>query len=130
MKSGPRGVSRYPLNQDKAEAGTVIHESLHFFQDISYYKLGINSNEGTTEYFTRLLCDKHKITRRQKYQKQYECIETLVRVCGKDKLAGAYFQGHISALQMAVDAAKGQGTYQLWISLMNQSDFEKANKLL
>ena len=118
------------INQDKAEAGTVIHESLHFFQDISYYKLGINSNEGTTEYFTRLVCGKHEITRSKKYQKQYECIENLVRICGKDKLAQAYFQGDIFALEMTVDATKGQGTYQQWISLMNQSDFEKANKLL
>jgi hypothetical protein len=55
------------INQDKAEAGTVIHESLHFFQDISYYKLDININEGTTEYFTHLICESNRITRRQKY---------------------------------------------------------------
>lgn len=29
--------SRIYINQETAEAGTVIHESIHFFQDISYY---------------------------------------------------------------------------------------------
>jgi hypothetical protein len=45
-------------------------------------------------------------------------------------LAGAYFQGNISALQLAVDGSKGQGTFSQWVSLMNEKKFETANQLL
>lgn len=81
-------------------------------------------------YFTRLICDSNQIMRRQKYHLQYECLQKLVEVCGKDRLAGAYFQGNILALQLAVDGTKGQGTFWQWISLMNENLFETATKLL
>ncbi|MGB0385801.1 MAG: hypothetical protein ACPGWR_13355 [Ardenticatenaceae bacterium] len=119
------------INLDKAGAGTVIHESLHLFQEISYLKdLDVNINEGTTEYFTRLICAKHQITRRPKYPVQHECIKKLVAVCGEDKLAEAYFYGHLSVLESAVDAKKHKGTFQMWIELMKETRFEDANKLL
>lgn len=119
------------INQEKAEAGTVIHESLHLFQEHSYAKrVGPDSNEGTTEYFTRLICDKHQITRSPKYAVQYECIKILVALCGEDKLAGAYFQGSISALESAVDAKKGKGTFQMWLEFMKRRNFKRANNLL
>jgi hypothetical protein len=122
---------RIYINKYTAEAGTVIHESIHFFQDISYYdKVRSNANEGTTEYFTRLICDEHQITRSQKYPLQYECIKKLVLICSEDKLAEAYFQGNIYALERVVDASKGQGTFQMWIYSMDDGDFDNANFIL
>ena len=119
------------INRETAEAGTVIHESLHLFQEYSYAeRVRVDANEGTTEYFTRLICAEHQIRRSQKYSAQYECIKKLVAVCGEDKLAGAYFQGHILALEMAVDASKGDGTFQMWTEFMDSREFSKANRLL
>jgi hypothetical protein len=71
------------INQNKAHASTVIHEAVHLFQDRRYgYELDINKHCGTTEYFTRLLCDSHlQLTRHPKYPKQSECIEKLLRAC-------------------------------------------------
>jgi hypothetical protein len=119
------------INQETAEAGTVIHESIHLFQEVSYAsRVDIDANEGTTEYFTRLICAEHQIRRRQKYPRQYECIKKLVSVCGEDKLAAAYFRGNILALEMAVDASKGDGTFQMWTEFMDSREFSKANRLL
>lgn len=119
------------INPEKAEAGTVIHESLHLFQEVSYAKrVDIDVNEGTTEYFTRLICAQHQIKRSQKYPLQYESIKKLVTVCGEEKLAAAYFQGNILALEMTVDARKGDGTFHLWTEFIKRQEFSKANKLL
>ena len=119
------------INQNRGHAGTVIHEAIHLFQNSSYGKeLGLHINEGTTEYFTRLICHQHQITRYPKYSSQYECIKKLVLLSEEDKLAEAYFQGNIEALQLAVDARKGPGTFQHWSYLMNKERFKDANKLL
>lgn len=119
------------INQDRAHAGTLIHEAVHLFQDRKYGReLGRHINEGTTEYFTRLLCDHHQLTRHPKYPRQYECIKNVVRVCGQDKLAEAYFLGNISALERALDATKGHRTFWKWKDLMEKKKFDAANKLL
>ena len=118
---GFQDTSEIYINQDKAGAGTVIHESIPLFQEHRYARrVGPDANEGipiqrsrTTEYFTRLICDQHQIMRRQKYLVQYECIKKLVLVCGEDKLAQAYFQGHMLALASTVDASKRPGTFQI-----------------
>ena len=46
------------------------------------------------------------------YKKSLESIEKLVQVSSQDLLAGAYFQGQISALESAIDA-KGQGSLRV-----------------
>lgn len=128
---GFQSRSEIYINQEKAEAGTVIHESIHFFQDTNYLKiLRANINEGTTEYFTRLICNEHQIMRSEKYPAQYECIKKLVAVCGEDKLAEAYFHGNISALEMAVNTSQGSAIFQRWINFMKQDKFGEANELL
>ncbi|MGB0384704.1 MAG: hypothetical protein ACPGWR_07765 [Ardenticatenaceae bacterium] len=129
--SGYLFMRKIYINQDKAHAGTVIHEAVHLFQEARYAKeLGRNINEGTTEYFTRLLCDSHQLTRHPKYRLQYECIEQLVNLCGQEKLAEAYFLGNISVLERVVDATKGQRTFMKWKKLMEDRDFKEANQLL
>jgi len=129
--NGYLSMRKIYINQDRAHAGTLIHEAVHLFQDRRYAKeLGFNKHCGTTEYFTRLLCDSQQLIRHPKYPAQYECLENLVRACGQEKLAEAYFQGNISALERVVDATKGQRTFRKWKVFMNNDKFEEAKELL
>lgn len=61
---------------------------------------------------------------------QYECIKKLVAICGEDKLAEAYFHGHISPLQSALDASKGHRFFDVWVGLMKENKIQDANNLL
>ena len=118
------------IHQERGEAGTAIHESIHLFSNDSYKsKVGFNANEGTTEYFTRLICTEQKIKRGKFYPNQHKSIEKLVGASSKDKLAGAYFQGKVADLQTAIDA-KGKNTFSNWISYMKKGKYADANALL
>ncbi|MFB2877384.1 DUF4157 domain-containing protein [Floridanema aerugineum] len=118
------------IHQERGEAGTAIHESIHLFSNDSYKsKVGFNANEGTTEYFTRLICTEQKIKRGKFYTDQHKSIEKLVGASSKDKLAGAYFQGKVAELQTALDA-KGKDTFSNWISFMKKGKYADANALL
>lgn len=125
-------TSNIYLHQKRVMAATVIHECIHLFQDLSYASLvGDHVNEGSTEYFTRLICNEQKIPMRvsNTYKKSLESIEKLVQASSQDLLSGAYFQGQISALESAIDA-KGKGTFLMWLRLMKRGQYRNANTYL
>lgn len=125
-------TSNIYLHQERVVAGTVIHECLHLFQDLSYAStVGENVNEGSTEYFTKLICYEQKIPLQvsKAYQKSVRSIEKLVQASSEDLLAGAYFQGQIFALETAIDA-EGKGIFLRWLRLMKQGQYRNANALL
>jgi hypothetical protein len=119
------------IHQDRGEAGTAIHESIHLFADTSYMAtLGFNANEGTTEYFTRMICTEQNITRGSFYVSNRQSIEALVAATSQELVAKAYFNGAIAALRTTVDASKGAGTFSTWTSHMQAGNYGAANGVL
>ncbi len=92
--------------------------------------LRVNDNQGGETLRSLHPIEFLDMDQHPKYPQQYECIEKLVRACGQDKLAEAYFLGNISALERAVDATKGHRTFWKWKDLMEKKKFDAANKLL
>lgn len=135
------------IEQNSGNPGTLIHEGIHKYSEGSYLStLGFNANEGTTEYFTRIICKDLGVTRGN-YETQFKIIETLVNnVASKDIVASAYFDGDIDALKSAFMKYRkgqkffiarwftGESTYaQDWnsfVSHMKAGDYAKARKLI
>jgi hypothetical protein len=118
------------VHQDRGETGTAIHESIHLFGSDSYRdKLGFNANEGTTEYFTRMVCAEQKIARGSFYVSERKSIEKLVTVTTKETLAAAFFQGKVDDLEKAVEG-KAKGTFAKWVGFMQGKKYSDADALL
>ena len=90
------------IEQNSGNPGTMIHEGMHKYSHENYLgTLGFNMNEGTTEYFTRIICKDQGIDRGN-YETQKKLIDTLVtNVTNRDTLAAAYFDGAIAGLKSA-----------------------------
>lgn len=118
------------IHQGRGETGTAIHESIHFFCEDSYRDtVGFHANEGTTEYFARMICSEQKITRGDFYVSERKSVEKLVTVTTKEKLAAAYFQGKVDDLKKAVEG-KGKDTFAKWVGFMNGAKYSDADALL
>jgi hypothetical protein len=126
-----QGDGEIHIHEDRGEAGTAIHESMHLFADESFLsKLGFNANEGATEFFTRMICEAQKITRGSFYKKQRKAVDKLVAATSKTSLADAYFKGSIDGLKTAVDGAKEEGTFDKWKGYMKRGKYIEANNLM
>lgn len=90
------------IEQNSGNAGTMLHEGMHKYSHDDYLStLGFNMNEGTTEYFTRIICKDLSIDRGN-YETQYKLIDTLAtKVTTRDVVAAAYFDGAIDGLKSA-----------------------------
>ena len=122
------------LHVGRGEPGTAIHESMHLFTDPSYLpEMGFNINEGTTEFFTRLLCDRVGVRRGNGYYKQQrrvmeEVVEALPQ--GHNVLASAYFDGNISRLREAMNQGEGnEQRFETWKAHMNAGNWRSARAL-
>lgn len=125
------------VNEERGEAATTIHESIHLFQDDKYLnKVGFNVNEGTTEFFTKKLCAEQSpaIPRGDFYPDQYKSVKKLIEyIGGPDLVAAAYFSAKLAELEAAVDkkaGASGAGTFTKWVGYMKQSKYAEADALL
>jgi hypothetical protein len=118
------------VHQDRGQAGTTIHEAIHLFSDDSYRAtVGYHANEGTSEYFARMIYDEQKIKHANYYADEYKSIQKLVKVTTKETLAAAYFQGKVDALETAVEG-KAKGTFAKWVGFMNGAKYSDADALL
>jgi hypothetical protein len=126
-----QGDGEIHIHEDRGEAGTAIHESMHLFADDSFLsKLGFNVNEGATEFFTRMICKAQKIKRGSFYKKQRKAVDRLVAVTSKTSLADAYFKGNVDGLKTAVDGAKEEGTFDKWKGFMKRGYIIEASDLM
>jgi hypothetical protein len=118
------------IHEERGETGTAIHESMHLYANDSYVStLGFNINEGTTEYFTRVITAEQKITRGSFYPSQYASVNKLVGATSKDTLADAYFNGKIKEMGDAVEG-KAKGAWASWKDFMKKGKYSDADALL
>jgi len=96
------GSGRVWVERNSGNPGTVIHEGLHKYSDGAVLStLGFNTNEGMTEYFTRLICADLGITRGN-YTNNHDLITALVTtVTTKEVIASSYFDGKVDDLKAA-----------------------------
>jgi hypothetical protein len=144
-----QGDGEIHVHQDRGEAATTIHESMHLYSDASWKNLGFNPNEGATEFFTKKLCAENSITRGAFYPDQYASVKKLADAVGEDTLARGYFDGDIDAVKTKVDRKKGwmtklrewwyekkegpderEGTWDKWVGFMNAGKYAEADALL
>ena len=132
------------IHKGRAEAGTVIHESLHLYSPKSFKrKVKQQVNEGVTEYFTRIVCTTNGILRSGVYEKQLAAVQKLVdKLPGRDEtLADAYFEGDAVRLRPAFDpkddnlsdaerVAKGRKRLTVWLFHVENGDDALAGLML
>ena len=119
------------VHESRGVFTTTIHESMHRFSDAALLtQLGFNVNEGTTEYFTQIVCKDQGLTRAGLYESELHSIGLLVGVTSKATVADAYFSGAIPALVTAVDTAKGAGKFAQWKTHMQAGHYVQADRLL
>ena len=89
------------IHKNRGNAGTIIHEGVHKYSTGDFLTaVGFNFNEGITEYFTRLICDKLKY-KRGNYESNYKFSKKFVEYLGEEKVAAAYFDGAVDELKKA-----------------------------
>ena len=119
------------VNEAFGDPGTVVHEAMHLFSSPYLRVVGYNATEGTTEYFTKLLCTEVGITRGVHYADRLAPVEKLIALLGGDEvLAAAYFQDKLAELEAAVDAKKTAGTFDQWVTAMRAGKYTEADALL
>jgi hypothetical protein len=95
------------IHTDHLGISTEHHEALHLASHSNFLAdLGWHFNEGTTEYFTRIVTGEHDLVRSQdQYLSQYRAVQLLIDrdVVSHQHLAEAYFWGRTGALLAAFD---------------------------
>jgi hypothetical protein len=144
-----QGDGEIHVHQDRGEAATTIHESMHLYSSPKWKALGFNPNEGATEYFTKKLCAENSITRGNFYPDQHTSVKKLADAVGEDTLARGYFDGDIDAVKEKADRKKGWmtklsewwherkegpderlGTWDKWLGFINAGKYAEADALL
>jgi hypothetical protein len=119
------------VHQDRGEAATTIHESIHLFSDDAFRaKFGFAGNEGATEFWTKKLCAENKLTRGDFYPNEYKSVKKLADKVGEDALAAAYFQGKVAELEAAIDAKTAAGTAAKWEAAIRTGKYADADALM
>ena len=89
------------LDRERGDPGTIVHEALHLRSSKAFVQ-GVHKkvNEGTTELFTRRICEKAGIERTQdEYVPFMDAVEKLVSKSSLVALALAYFRNDTSQLK-------------------------------
>ncbi len=123
------------IHQSRGERGTAIHESMHLYSSTGFQSaVGFNVNEGSTEYFTRMVTKQQKITRGTFYPSQLASVTKLVGVSSDTKLADAYFKNQLDPVKKDVNAKGKKGEkskrWDLWLTNMKAGQYAKADKQL
>lgn len=94
------------LDRDRGDPGTMVHEALHLRSSKAFVEsVHQKVNEGTTELFTRRVCEKGGITRNQDdYVPWMNAVEKLVTKSSIEALAAAYFLNDTSKLVADLEA--------------------------
>jgi len=76
-----------------ANVGHALHEAIHKFASTGFRTLfGGFLDEGVTHYFTNLVLAEQGLAPSRAYEKELQCANDLVRLCGHARVAKAYFQ--------------------------------------
>jgi hypothetical protein len=76
-----------------ANVGHALHEAIHKFASTGFRTLyGGFLDEGVTHYFTNLVLAEQGLDKLRAYEKELQCANELIRLCGHDRVAKAYFQ--------------------------------------
>jgi len=125
-----QGGGKIHLHTRRGERATTIHESMHLFSSTSFISaVGYNVNEGSTEYFTRVVTREQRIGRGNFYPPQQRSVKKLVGISSQEKLANAYFNGSLGDIKTDADA-KGAGTWDKWLGYMKGGKYVRANALI
>lgn len=103
------------VHRDRGTRSTVIHESMHRYSELALLReFGFRLNEGATEYFTRLIADRHGRpvgeggTCRDNYDDNYNFVkDSLLPMLAsgtkaqEKALAEVYFAGKVGVLKNA-----------------------------
>ena len=119
------------VHESRGDAGTTLHESLHFYSDPGFREaVGYAFNEGVTEHFTHKVADANKIAREYHFFQEYFAVDRVVMVTSEQKLAEAYFKNDLSGLAAGVDAAHGEGMWDRFMALMQDNKPQDAGNLI
>jgi hypothetical protein len=108
---------------------TVLHEALHLYTS-PQWQMPQRVNEGTTEYFTRQIADRHNLAIAGSYPCSYKAIASLVSVIHEDPLQKAYFRGDVEGLKTAINKGRDKDTFDNWVFKVALAEYERARGLI
>jgi hypothetical protein len=123
------------LQEKRVNDGTIVHEAMHLFSSVAFVDaVGYHVNEGVTEVFARRLASENGILRAG-FPTQHRLVVQVMTAAGpgatgEKLLADAYFKDERQPLIDAVDKKKGAGTWERWLSAMNDGKFEEADEIV
>ena len=119
------------VHKDRGNQATMIHEGIHKYSDSKMKTTSQPLNEGMTEYYTRKIAKEEDIAKaRANYNGNYKSTKALADLVGEDKISKAYFEGDVEQLKDAVDAKKGEGTWDKYVELTKQKKWTESKDLL
>lgn len=123
-RDSPEGGDLVWVHEEKGNPGTVIHESIHLYSNAAFRTTyGRAPNEGATEYFTRIITDKKKVSRNN-YDEELNGVKALVAATSLQSLADAYFSGSLAGLEKAA----GESKFKVWLTAMKEGRYVDATK--
>lgn len=118
------------INSDTGSIDVVPHEMLHNNAHANWYPpVGMNINEGMTEWLTIKAVTAAGHTPSHSYPNQEAVIQDLIAVVGEDLVIKAYFNGTLEALKTAVDS-KTKGGWATFKTHMDAEEWTKAKAAL
>ena len=125
------GQGRHSRTEAFGDPGTVVHEAMHLFSSPYLRVVGYNATEGTTEYFTKLLCTEVGIKRGVHYADRLAPVEKLIALLGGMKSRPRRTSRTSSrSLEAAVDAKDRRATFDQWVTAMRAGKYAEADALL
>lgn len=122
------------VNANKGNAGTVIHEGMHKYSDLTIKsRYGQNMNEAFTEYMTRLITDNLPTPIvRGNYADNFEVGKKLAALLGPHVMKSAYFNGKVDEL-IAVYKTKtkrGDSDWNAFTAHVASKEWDEAEDLI
>ncbi|MEX0268912.1 DUF4157 domain-containing protein [Leptolyngbyaceae cyanobacterium UHCC 1019] len=120
------------IRQGEDSPSTVLHEVIHLISEQTFIEdYGIAVNEGTTEYFARLVARRAGFHPGRNYNEEHNGVAALAYIVGDVALAEAFFTGKVLSMQQAVEDIKGPKIFREWCEVMrDDSQRKNAPKIL
>ena len=110
----------------------MIHEAVHKYAVDELLHQSQPLNEGTTEYFTRLVSTGAGVNTaaRANYEENYDTVTQLVGLVGEATVASAFFDGDVDGLRTAFIQKKSEADWDAFLKATKETRWADAQTFL
>lgn len=120
------------INKGEWVIDTAVHEILHNNSKPDVKReMGVNFNEGITEYLTQKAVSEVGYKPSSSYPDQLAVVRKLAKTVGDSTIEGAYFDGDVAGLKTKLNKAKNDDTtFDKAVDAMKNDDYATASGLV